>query len=414
MRFRRRDQLASESGQTLRLASTTVGNVSTTIPSGTYSFRETCQDYLHPGPPYRTGGPFKKWHYLSNESTMQSGGIELNGNPPYGNWKANVHGHLPGSGYKPSVKLGWSYAQFVSSDPGGDPSSYGAKAWNKFKPTRPKAGLGQFIGEIHEVPRMLSTTARAFHNTWRAMGGNRTNFGPKAVADNWLNTQFGWLPFLSDLRRLYKTTKNLRQSLEQIRRDNGRWVRRRGSVTVDGDSVNCGAGVEGSPPQPAISTVFYQPSPRGQTNGIRTVSRNVWFSGAFRYWIPDIPGSWRWNLKAYNMLYDFMPSPSLVWELTPWSWLIDWCADIGDVLSNISTNDNLCARYAYLMQTYTIRAEISGSSYYNSASSSGTWFAELVSKTRVPASPFGFGLTLGDFTPRQLSILAALGVSKRW
>jgi hypothetical protein len=39
--------------------------------------------------------------------------------------------------------------------------------------------------------------------------------------------------------------------------------------------------------------------------------------------------------------------------------------------------------------------------------------AKITTQQRTAANPFGFGVKPGDLSPRQLSILAALGISLR-
>jgi hypothetical protein len=102
--------------------------------------------------------------------------------------------------------------------------------------------------------------------------------------------------------------------------------------------------------------------------------------------------------------------------LTPWSWLSDWVTNIGDVMASMSSImfDNLCAKYAYVMGTTSQRVDYEGRNNYKlpTGPMTETWYAEYIRKSRVAASPFGFGLTNSDFTARQWSILAALGLSR--
>lgn len=352
------------------------------------------------------------WLYRTDEWDMKSP-VWTNGSGSYWRYTANVRGHLPSPALRPSALLNWQGMEsFKNNELGTSTSSFGAEAWNRFRPTRSGAELGIFLGEIREVPRMLMTTAKSFNDIWRSMGGSRTGFGPRRVADNWLNTQFGWMPFISDLKSFYNTTSNISRRLDFLRRNNGQWVRRRGTVLTDNHLE--ASGKADSPPMPGVSTVFRPPAPYGDQSWQVRIERRVWFEGAFRFWIPGKPGSAPWTARALAQIYGLHPSPSLVWELTPWSWLIDWCANVGDVINNVSSMmfDNLCARYAYVMQRYLRKAEVSATSRYVAANASATWFASTESKHRVAASPFGFGLTSEQFSARQWSILGALGISR--
>ena len=108
-------------------------------------------------------------------------------------------------------------------------------------------------------------------------------------------------------------------------------------------------------------------------------------------------------------------TPEVLWNLTPWSWAADWFANMGDVLSNVSdfANDGLVMHYGYMMETshVTHTYDLHGHGL-NGVESPLTLTFENIQKQRIKASPFGFGLTWESFTPRQLAILAALGISR--
>lgn len=369
-----------------------------------YAKREELWDQLHPGPPYKTGGPLNKYLFKSN-------GHESCGSHTTGLWfnqKAVITKHFATT--PPEFWLDWTYSTFKSTFVG-KYLAEGATGWNKASPTKPEVEVGVALAELRELPRMLMTTAKSFAKLWREAGGHRTDFGPKHVADNWLNYQFGWLPFLSDLRDFYSTCKSFDKAIKQLYRDNGKWVRRARSVRKDSETKLV---LEDKTPLfPVVSTWLYAPTP-GYRSVYKTTSESVWFKGSFRYYIPGKPDSWQWKTRAIATLFGLYPTPSLIWELTPWSWLIDWVSNAGDVISNISqmlTND-LCARYAYVMATSGQHVDLYQASYYNNGTVSGLFHAFLERKCRYAASPFGFGLTGESFTARQWSILGALGFSR--
>jgi hypothetical protein len=372
-----------------------------------YDALEWVRDELHPGPPYKSGGAFDSWKYFTDAFVP----------------KANVNAYKGYYAYKgrhiPAVSLfgflSWnSLTNFRASDHG-NVFGYGATGWNKFRPTRSSSDVGVFLGELHELPRMLETSAKDFARLWRFAGGRRSGFGPKSVAEHWLNSQYGWLPFIRDLQSFYKSCFVLDTRLRQLRRDNGHWVKRGGVITSSSETTrvldyNNTPGLWPVPVTPLFN------APWGYQHLDRTNSQHVWFKGRFKYWIPHTYGTWRWNVAAYSQLFGLRPSPSLIWELTPWSWLSDWVTNIGDVMASMSSImfDNLCAKYAYVMGTTSQRVDYEGRNNYKlpTGPMTETWYAEYIRKSRVAASPFGFGLTNSDFTARQWSILAALGLSR--
>lgn len=368
--------------------------------------KETCDDELHHGPPWKDGGPFDVVKMETDQHEVSNGLVTHSGKYWY------TGGFMPST--FPTEYLDWTDP--VDIGDWGDVASYGASAWNRFKPAKPSVDLGVALGEIHELPRMLKTTAKGFANLWRSMGGSPTGFGPKNVANHWLNTQFGWIPFLNDLRDFYETTSNLDKKLNQLRRDNGRWIRRGGAVGNSNEAsvLNSGSGVSH---YPGLETILYasDPDDRGDFVVREQRTQSVWFSGAFRYWIPGDETSFLWKGRAVAMLYGLQPSPSLIYNLTPWSWLLDWCTNTGDVVSNISdiALNNLCSKYAYVMGTTEQKVVVdSRTNLSDGQTVTDSRFASICRKQRVEASAFGFSLSSDEFSARQRSILAALGISR--
>ena len=117
--------------------------------------------------------------------------------------------------------------------------------------------------------------------------------------------------------------------------------------------------------------------------------------------------------------------PSLIWELTPWSWLIDWAANIGNSLVNAHTLSPLSGRhsvdYAYFTTCLTevveeeVVAVVTNGTGWPSRSYTvlrpRSYFS-TVSKTRSRATPFGFGTQLGSISASQFAILVALGLAR--
>jgi hypothetical protein len=114
-------------------------------------------------------------------------------------------------------------------------------------------------------------------------------------------------------------------------------------------------------------------------------------------------------------------TPSLVWELTPWSWLIDWFLNIGTVIENLQTFglSNTILNYAYCCyrreMTATIDLDLSGFMAQSGSPSFTGGKAYLMTvdqKVRIPASPFGFGIAGTSLSASQLAILTALGLAR--
>jgi len=312
-----------------------------------------------------------------------------------------------------------------------------AQAWKKVKPKLYVADMGQFVGEIRETLPMLRTTASVFTRQFIDMFGTSMRHQKvmsKTMSNHWLNTQFGWKPFLNDLIKFTKKFGDLDRKLQQCIRDNGRFVRRRGVLSSQMDD----AGKESyyKPPSvevvesngiPGWDTVFVQPF--SLYNGLinpyaghvkstltYTTKCETWFSACFRYWVPSFDSNKAVDVVSnYLRMFGLRITPTLIWNLTPWSWLVDWCGVVGDNIDNYTTasDDNLVAKYAYSMKTIT--TEIINESRIKCGGqvvSGLRWRRAAVCKTRLHASQFGFSTDHEEFNPWQWSILAALGFNR--
>lgn len=360
----------------------------------------------HPGPPYRCGSSVSIGHARDGSKEIQGYGDYIVGNRKYsggficdGSWSNLGQVADP---QRVALDEFSGAARFAASQ-------YGAEAWRKYAPGKSMADAAVFIGELKDVPRMLRDTAWWFFRHWK---GHRT----RKAANAWLNTQFGWLPFLSDLSKFHYAWKNADRMIKHIRRYNNQWRRYGGSVVEKEDSVIMASSDSQTAHSPIMLTQYYlSPSDTGSFTRSKVTQTNVWCSGQFRYWIPNIDDV-NWDSHVRMQLSGLHVTPALVWELTPWSWLIDWFVNVDDYLNNMTSGwaSNLVAREAYCMaqRSEIIRVESQHRMHYANVTLNNTWDLSLIGKGRATMSPFGVGLSQSDLTPRQLSILAALGISR--
>jgi hypothetical protein len=150
-----------------------------------------------------------------------------------------------------------------------------------------------------------------------------------------------------------------------------------------------------------------------------TVTRYV-FSGAYTYSL-DVGSGLLARAEAFeqkaNLLFGTRITPEVLWNLAPWSWLIDWFGTVGTLLGNLTafSDDSLVLRYGYL-QRHVVGTRLlsSGSPMNFSSGTIGTVSNVLgyESKERWRATPYGFGLNPSLFSAKQWAILAALGMTK--
>jgi hypothetical protein len=163
-----------------------------------------------------------------------------------------------------------------------------------------------------------------------------------------------------------------------------------------------------------------------------------WFEGVFTYALPSSTDSWKRALgfgSDADALYGIALSPSVLWELTPWSWAVDWFTNAGDVINNVTSFGlaGLVMRYGYMMEESIERIVAEGRCPDANVGDfaivgnnkqpaivnlrhvpSGTYVVgtESVTKRRRPASPFGFSVGWEGLSPTQLAITAALGITR--
>jgi len=380
------------------------------------------EDVLHSGPPYLEGGPFKSLRLVysdpyngvfGNGTYYRSDGLQryVGGfSPPSdATWTT-----MPGMGPL-NVGLIGANSAFPSM------SDWGDKAYARAKPKIEKASLFVFLAELRDLSRMLKTTSRAFHDIWKLSGGNQASkvMRPKNVADHFLNHQFGWTPFLSDVRRFVDVFQNTARLKSQMTSRNGRWIRRR--VTLKDDSVyellNQGLG---KPISPSMVPEYFNTPPSWTLS--QTVKTKINAVGRFKYYrpefdanLPDYSSVWN-SAKRQLDLYGLRISPSNVYRAIPWTWAADWISNLGthvDYLTDIAM-DSVACQYFYVMQHRITERKLNIRLPFYTGLKILEYSRIVETKERqVGAGPYGFSLSWDNLTPRQGAIAAALAITRQ-
>jgi len=310
-----------------------------------------------------------------------------------------------------TLKSGVFEGQFACGDPAGFTQPFtsyatptdsalnakGSTAIARTEPTRSVSDVATFIGELRTegLPRLNPSVLKA--STKKA----------KAAGSDYLNVEFGWKPVVNDLQKFFTAVTDAHSILENYHKHgNNQKIRRRYAFPSQTETS-------------ATNAVNFLPIPSqvnafGQGTILTRRQQDMWFSGAFRYYIP-VPVTTADKIRGYasdvQKLSGVALTPEVVWNLQPWSWLVDWQSNVGDVLHNISSmgRDGLVLQYGYMMvrsEHETSRcARFGAGSYASNTVTSST-------KKRIPATPYGFGVDLAALTSRQTAILVALGLSR--
>lgn len=326
-----------------------------------------------------------------------------------------------GGGYRFRGHLHPTSLSVASAWPLPEPSSnstlmaLGAKAIAITKPTNSIADLSVSLAEVFREG-LPSAPGRTL---WKERADKARGAGSE-----YLNAQFGWLPLVSEIENVTKAIRDGDKLWKQFERDAGKLVRRRFEYPVSYSGPQEVSGGGGRYPFPTPNTYFY---PLGYTGGdyhrTRYKRQRQWFSGAFTYYLPNKDSSSAIARMDYaatkaRFLYGITLDPEVLWNLTPWSWAADWFVNTGDVISNLTdfATDGLVLRYGYMMEETIVSDQHTLSGLrWSSSGGPGSLTIYCVTKTlkRIRATPYGFGLTFDGFSPRQLAILAALGITRR-
>lgn len=292
----------------------------------------------------------------------------------------------------------------------------GQRAILNTAPTAPQANAATLIGELFAgLPTMVG--AALWKEQIRSFRG---------IGSEYLNVQFGWLPFLRDLQGIVLSLQKSQKILDQLQRDNGRVVRRRfafpATVANAESNINSIYPYWSNPFSGITSSSNY--SSLAITKITRT-ERSSWFSGAYSYMIPtdeSLAGRAKEFETFANVILGSRVTPAVLWELAPWSWLVDWKFGIGRAISAASLfqEDGLVMRYGYLMvKTMTTTSYMRPEAYIRSSSVQSDIrippsYLDVRSevKERRQSTPYGFGVSTDSLSDFQWSILAALGMTK--
>jgi hypothetical protein len=407
---------------------------------------ERTWDFNNPGPPYYTGGTFRNIKAVIPQSAIQgnrrrvskpgysatSGGVTYE----YGGGFANPI--FVGDGVPDSFYGSAGYAPIFSgfAFPTDKTSLYGPKVYKQLRPKIEKAGIGVAIAEIRDLPGMLSQTAKRFHEGFKILGGQdvgglRAVLGPKAVADDFLNHSFGWVPFLKDLEDLIRVFLNQQEYIARLSRDNNRWQKRQWTFLQESAPdtiINYGYSAVSEPRGAWLDSMRNLGPAYGGGNSYSTWQLrrrqfdHVWAEGSFKYYRPefDMTNSAYHGQMAtiyrYLTIYGIRVNPSTLYKATPWSWLVDWFTNLGELIERVTDwgSDSLVARYMFLMQHSVRTVNLAETHYFWDGAETFEWNRIIETKQRDKAeSPYGFNLKWESLSPFQLAILAALPISKR-
>jgi hypothetical protein len=308
-------------------------------------------------------------------------------------------------------------------------AAYGALAYTQASPLSEEFSLPAFVGELREgLPSLLPAVFMKNTAGWSDRLRGRLKDAKNAGSD-YLNVQFGWIPLLNDVislaTALAKATVAL-TAMDEIHRF-------RELPTVDKTSmVEATAygtwndipdtGLTGSgAPNPILSFSVVRAT---NATTIQNFTSRRWFEGNFVK-LPKASLGLDSHMSRFEWLISTDLTPADLWQIAPWSWLVDWFIDIGGLIDafQTGTSNRILSTYAYAMEERSMTTTVLLRNMYVQQGGSFTrtyngpkdysCVMKYTSKRRIRANPFGF--TLNPTTALSLGqqlILGALGLTK--
>jgi len=328
---------------------------------------------------------------------------------------------------------GWDPNQptrFHLSFPNWD-DTMGPKALRYTRPNKSTANLSQALLElVLDLPKI----------PYMAMAKDPLNLrqlGARGGAE-YLNAVFGWAPMVSDVLKICRAIVNSEQIIKQYVRDAGRNVHRTwrsdpiktsSTSTLSNVQWQMPAAYNGNDPQSDLMRNGSGSMIGGTTGNLRVtenLSYDYWFSGSWTYYLDGDSNLFE-KLARHVKLADKVLGTNVtletLYEIAPWSWLVDWFVNIGDIISvnNALASDSLVLRYGYLTRKTIVERIYQSDGVQFPAFHTGPITVTIHTKDveRRRANPYGFGINWSTLSVQQLAILAALGMtngnkSARW
>lgn len=214
----------------------------------------------------------------------------------------------------------WNYLSYFGRSPLSD-ITLTQMALANMNPNRPDADLGVSILELRELPSLL----RDATDLLRAAEGNRPPSNIKRHAKAQLIAGFGLNPIIQDLIVLWNFAKAVDRREKYLRELSVGFKRiKRKLTTEEWDGI---APVQ-VPWHPNVDESTSTNKCYVSSHAIRT----YWFTARAKLICPLTEREIK-DLSAYITFGLHTITAKQLWELIPWSWLLDWFSTTGDLLA---------------------------------------------------------------------------------
>lgn len=290
-------------------------------------------------------------------------------------------------------------------------------------PNKPKQDLPQFVIELKDIPHMLRQWGHDIYYAKRItdivrrpditdvpgvrpMDMGDLNNLPRYLGEKNLEWNFAIAPFFGDIMKIVQFQQNVEKKLAMLRRlqNNGSAG---GKTVVWEHTVTSGL-------QQSYVTPLYQ-----EDNIVEfrlETTRKKWGTTNWRPTVKIAPKTDQENMGlAIRLAYGLDVNLSTLWKVFPWSWLVDWFSNAGEILDGMRnlvpvSHDQTCI----MLQTTTRIVglhQISGPGIFT-ATPPTIGIQDKVRRVPTIAAPF-LNLHVPFLDGKQLSLLASLAVTRR-
>jgi hypothetical protein len=242
------------------------------------------------------------------------------------------------------------------------------KALANLNPNAPVVDVPLFLFEFKDFPAML-----------RNMGdilGKRIK--PDAIPGGYLAYSFGWKPLVADLLALFNIQESISKRLAYLKRlEHGGRVRR-----------SLGGGVV----QHSILPDGYSSVTSGSKTAFKAdieflETQKVWFTANAKLLDPLPLLLTEQRSLAKDIVLGLNVDPSTLWNMIPWSWLIDYFLNLGDVMQAYRGGLRFSTTRMCIMATSDYRNNLINARPYSSVFAQGGNLRTIAKQRSVFANP---------------------------
>lgn len=194
-----------------------------------------------------------------------------------------------------------------------------------------------FIVELRDIKRGINLLKKT-HKAVKRVGTLRK--GAKVVGDlapeHHLNYNFGVAPFISDLIKLVKQLATFQEKLKALKDGVGKVHDLHVSYTVPDEGGEIIFPAEPRPPAGSWCGNVNSPNDDCMEGSEYFVKRQRTFrlgiTVKYRYSLPDFLTQWEETLFAFLAQIGYRPGLKTLWELIPFSFVVDWFYNVESML----------------------------------------------------------------------------------